>query len=83
MGDRRSAGRGVGARVRGDVRGGGMVHGRTDQISSTKAEHCGVLSVLVALAEEPGLSKIRHLIDNHTHYLDSRWVVSRMRYMIL
>ena len=55
--------------------GGGLVHGHQSLLSSTRAEHVGVLSLLTALSEWPGL---RDVFDGHEHRCDNKGVHDRM-----
>ena len=66
-----------GAEWRGGRRlsGGGRVHGHPSRLSSTRAEHVGVLSALTSLAQWP---ELRHAFDGHVHYCDNKGVSDRM-----
>ena len=55
--------------------GGGLVHGHPSQLSSTRAEHVGVLSLLTALSDWPVL---REVFDGHDHRCDNKGVHDRM-----
>ena len=55
--------------------GGGLVHGHRSLLSSTRAEHVGVLSLLTALSEWPDL---RDVFDGHEHRCDNKGVHDRM-----
>ena len=62
-------------RGRGQLSGGGRVHGHPKRLSLTRAEHVGVLSALTSLAQWP---ELRNAFDGHVHYCDNKGVSDRM-----
>jgi hypothetical protein len=58
--------------------GGGRVHGPPLLLSSTRAEHVGVCSLLTAL--NLWGPKLQVYLDGHEHFLDNKGVTSRMEH---